>query len=139
MIIKMTVDDNDFSEILEKFGRNLSMNVLKCPDNIEELDSSIQISILKEIRLIDRLFNPNVTEDHTEEEIQLIKKRVKDTFTLFIHKRVSEDTERYLLDNFQVDVVKSMEDKWENGEIFWSMYLPVMKNDKERKYLYGKI
>lgn len=120
MIIKMTVDDNDFSEILEKFGKNLFMNVLKYPDNIEELDSSIQISILKEIRLVDRLFNPNVTEDHTEEEIQLIKKRVKDSFALFIHKRVSEDTERYLLDNFQVNVVKSMEDKWENGEmVYW--------------------
>ena len=120
MIIKMTVNDNDFGRIMEEFGDNLSMNILKCPDNIEELDLSIQISILKEIRLVDRLFNPNVTEDHTEEEIQLIKKRVKGSFALFIHKRVSEDTERYLLDNFQVDVVKSMEDKWENGEmVYW--------------------
>lgn len=117
MIIKMTVNDNDFGKIMEEFGGNLSMNVLRYPDNIEMLDSGIQISVLKEISLIDRLLNPNVTEDHTEEEILFIKKRVKDSFALFIHKRVSEDTERYLLDNFQVDVVKSMEDKWENGEI----------------------
>lgn len=119
MIIKMTVNDNDFGEIIEDFGRNLSMNVLRYPDNIETLDSSIQISILREINLVDKLLNPNVTEEHTEEEIQLIKKRVKDSFALFIHKRVSEDTARYLIDNFQVDIVKSMEDKWENGEMFY--------------------
>ena len=119
MIIKMTVNDNDFGRIMEEFGGNLSMNVLRYPDNIETLDSSIQISILKEINLIDRLFNPNVTEDHTEEEIQLIKKRVRESFALFVHNRVSEDTERYLLENFQVDIIKSMEDKWENGEMFY--------------------
>lgn len=119
MIIKMTVNDNDFGRIMEEFGGNLSMNVLRYPDNIETLDSGIQISILKEISIVDKLLNPNVTEDHTEEEILFIKKRVKDSFALFVHNRVSEDTERYLLDNFQVDVVKSMEDKWENGEMFY--------------------
>ena len=119
MVIKMTVGNNDFGELMDSFVGNLSSYLLRCPDDIEERDGAKQLEVIREIWRVDKLINPNVTENHTEEDKRAIKKRIKELFSLVTEKQVNEETWKYLVDNFCVDIIDCVEDKWENGEMYY--------------------
>ena len=125
MIIKLTVNDNDYGELMNGFVRNLDNRISKIPSNIEELDINEQLEIIKELNMIDRLINPNITENHTDDEKAILVKRIKQAFEEYINKTYvcdNQDTANYLIKNFDVEIVNSMEDKWENGEVWYWFY-----------------
>lgn len=121
MIIRMTVNDNDFGNfmVMDDFVKNLTLYTFKVPEDIEQYDSETQIALIREVMHVDKLLNPNVTEEWTKEDRVLIEKRVKDAFSLFLKGKVKEDTRNYLANHFQVRVVDYVEDKWENGEMYY--------------------
>ena len=122
MIIKMTVKDNDFGNLMSGFVLNLGIRISQLPLNIKELDGERQLEIIKELKMLDRLLNPNITEQHTDEEKKLLVKRITEVFSEYVNKPYvcgDEDTAAYLIRNFKVEIVNSMEDKWENGEMFY--------------------
>ena len=131
MIIRITVKDNDFGEILEDFVRNLSNRMTRVPDNIENMQPKEQIAFIRSLNKIERLLNPNVTEQLTEDEKSLICGRVKEVFGEYVYslKELSIYTIVYLVTNFSVEITNSMEDKWENGEVvYWFQHSGVWLN-----------
>lgn len=129
MIIRLTVQDNDFGNLMNDFVKCLPDRITKIPSCIESMDGKTQFEIIKQINKVDKLLNPNVTEKHTEEEKVLLIEKTKEAFSDFIHYRVDESTEEYLNRNFSVEIVNSMEDKWENGEVwYWFQHSGVFLN-----------
>ena len=130
MIVKMTVKDNDFGDILENFARNLNNRITKLPRNIEKMEREEQLEYIRLLRKIDRLMNPNVTENHTEEEKQLLIEKIKEVFSTYV-KNVCKDKSDadYLIGKFKVEIIESMTDKWENGEmVYWFQHSGVVIN-----------
>ena len=119
MIIRMTVNNNDFGAFMDDFVKDLTLYTFKVPEDIEQYDSKTQIALIREVRHVSKLLNPNVTEEWTKEDKVLIVKRIEDAFSLFLKGKVEEDTRNYLTNNFQVRVVDYVEDKWENGEMYY--------------------
>lgn len=119
MIIKLTVKDNDYSNLMRGFVQNLGSRVSQLPSNIRELDGLRQFEIIKEINKIDKLLNPNITEKHTDEDKAFLKEKITEAFVIYVCVREDENTADYLTRNFKVDIVDSMEDKWENGEAWY--------------------
>lgn len=119
MIIRMTVNDNDFGNFMDDFVKNLTLYTFKVPEDIEQYDSETRIAIIREVMHVDKLLNLNVTEEWTKDDRVLIVKRVKDAFSLFLKVKAEENTRNYLASHFQVRVVDYVEDKWENGEMYY--------------------
>ena len=122
MIIRMTVKDNDFSYLVENFAQSLFSRITKLPRNIESMEPDEQLACLREFRRVDRLLNPNVTENHTEEEKALICDKVREAFDEYVSsiKGLDAYTILYLSERFSAKIITSMEDKWENGEVvYW--------------------
>jgi len=129
MIIRLTVNDNDFYYELKGFCKNLSSQIARLPKDIESMDVTKQLDIIRESRKIDKLLNPNVTENHTEEEKELLIRKTKDAFAMYVKNACKEDTADYLIEKFEVEILDTMEDKWENGEAFyWFQHSGVVLN-----------
>lgn len=119
MIIRMTVNDNDFGDLMDDFVKDLTLYTFKAPEDIEQYDSETQIALMREVMHVDKLLNSNITEEWTKDDRVLIVKRVKDAFSLFLKVKAEENTRNYLASHFQVRVVDYVEDKWENGEMYY--------------------
>lgn len=129
MIIRMTLNDNDFGELMEMFVKGFPNRITALPKNIETLDGKEQFEIIKEIRKIDKLLNPNITENYTKEEKDLIIKKINESFKIFVENHCDLFSYEYLKDNFKVEIIDSMEDKWENGEVwYWFQHSGVFLN-----------
>lgn len=106
MIIKFTVGDNDYWRIMDTFaGQFSSILVRKSPR--EESDK------------VSKLLNPNLTKSYTEEDKTFLISEIKKMFKNFVESRVDVEASDYLIDNFKVEIVNSMEDKWENNEMYY--------------------
>jgi len=68
MIIRLTVGDNDFGYLMEKFVSNLSSRIYRLPDGMEALDSKRQMEILRELNIVSRLINPILDENDPIED-----------------------------------------------------------------------
>ena len=130
MIIKMTVNDNDFGNELESFARKLSSRITRLPRNIEQMEAKEQLECIRSLRKIDRLMNPNVTENHTEEEKELLIRKTKEAFSTYVKEVCKDESDAdYLIRNFKVEIIETMTDKWENGEMFyWFQHSGVVIN-----------
>lgn len=129
MIIRLTVNDNDFYNELNGFCKNLSLQISRLPKDIESMEGAKQLELIRECQKVDRLLNPNVTETHTEEEKELLIRKTKEAFTIYARKVCEEDTADYLIKNLEVQIISTMEDKWENGEAFyWFQHSGVVLN-----------
>lgn len=129
MIIRLTVEDNDFGNVMKNFLSNLDGRMTALPSNIRELGIDTQLEILNNINKINKLLNPNVTEKHTEEEKTFLKEKIIESFAKYVLTCKDEDTANYLIKNFSVDIIDSMEDKWENGEAwYWFQHSRVVLN-----------
>lgn len=84
-------------------------------DNMDYEKLSMYRKRSNEIR---SLFNPNNDIVLTKEVKESIKKIVKEGFNTFVMKNNPKNAE-YLKKNVQIDVLSRMEDKWENGEVFY--------------------
>lgn len=118
MIIKMTVNDNDFTTILATFAANMYSNVTSGVE-VESLD-------IRQIRRLTSLMNPNEVRKLTKEDKSEIVERVKKSFSLFIDPKfnsriyLTEETQEYLKLRLKVTVQESFKDKIENKEsVYW--------------------
>lgn len=120
MIIKMTVRDNDFSPIIEGFCRDFIVRMYELhPDCcINENDYEALKAWRKRDVKIRKLLNPNNDIVLTEEDKETIINQVKYVFGLYVKKWCYKDSE-YLIERFEVSIIDSVEDKWENGEMFY--------------------
>lgn len=112
MIIKLTFNDNDFTDILYSFAKNMFIN----------LTCGIKSSYSREeYEKFNKLLNPNICEQLTEEDKKTIIKRCKEQIEEFIvHCTEKESEVVYLKQTLKVEIIETLEDKWENGEVvYW--------------------
>lgn len=112
MIIQMTFNDNDFTDILFRFSKNMYMNLT---DGINMNASR------EEVRAYNELLNPNIDKKLTDEEKKKIKKRCEKMIEEFIVYCTENGGDLpYLKQSLKVNIINSVEDKWENGEVvYW--------------------
>lgn len=106
MVIKFTVRDNDYWRVMDSFG-NLFSSVL-----VRELPNEERDRVFK-------LLNPNLTKSYTEEDKTFLITEIKKMFKNFVESRVDAEASEYLTDNFEVEIITSVEDKWENDEMYY--------------------
>ena len=114
MIIRMTVHDNDFQDIMSGFVHNLyngltsistdlyTKYTLEDPDS-EAFDEYIQCSI--RVNKIRELLNPNTTLVLSDDEKQLILQRVKSIFDDYVtHHEPNKNAADYLRNQFEASI-----------------------------------
>ncbi len=129
MIIRMTVHDNDFQDIMNGFVHNLYNGLTSVPMNLytkytlEEPDGDafneyIQCSI--RVNKIRELLNPNTTLVLSDEDKKLILQRVKSLFDDYVKTHEPNDTAAdYLRNHFEVSIIGCVTDRDENGEAWY--------------------
>ena len=110
MIIKFTVNDNDFYDILMRFGKSLPVSLWVYTEDTK----------IREINYIRNIINPNSDIKLTDSNKRKLIERVREQFNKFINTAVKDvKTREYLSESFKVSIVNTLTDKWENGEMFY--------------------
>lgn len=122
MIIRVTVNDNDFYYVMMGFMKNLwgfKRNSKPTSEmSTEELE--IEVDRLLEHEKILQLVNPNNDKKLTPEEEQTLIEYLHRRFAEYIETAdKKDDTKDYLKRHLQIKIQKSLTDKWENGEAFY--------------------
>lgn len=118
MIIRLTVHDNDFGNLIDAyfddliewfwFGITINENNLDYP-------KEFRIS-MKMKRLL------NSCEELTNEDMEFLIDRIKSTFSDFVRQKEPNSAD-YLISNLEVAIIHSLEDKDENGEVwYWLLH-----------------
>jgi len=121
MIIRLTVNDNDFSEKIQGYFADFWMRMLELhPDScLSEKSPYEELRAWREREnQIRTIMNPNNDHELSDEEKNIIIEQVKRTFTQYVDRWYHEDAE-YLKKNLEVSIINSVTDKWENGEVFY--------------------
>ena len=119
MIIRATVQDNDYKEVLEKFfskGLYLMLCYVKKGLTDSEQDTTLYVRYSK---LIDKYCK--VIQDEkilTYEDSNDLVLMLKDAFYKYIDENNFEAKD-YLKENLDISIVDSVKDKWENGEVLY--------------------
>lgn len=124
MIIRLTVNDNDFSGHLEHFATNLYTKLSMLTDKLIATmdDKDIMIQEHKNWQRTLELLNPNITTEDTitEEDKLWLVERVKLTCRLWVEQRVREgfmeEDEALSVEDLEVTIGYDFKDMWENGE-----------------------
>lgn len=132
MIIRATVNDNDFYYVMFSFMRSM-WNFKRSNKDITKMsieETEAEVERLIEHEKILQLVNPNNDKKLTTEEEQTLIK--------YLHKRFAEhleatskepDTNEYLKRHLEIKIQKSFTDKWENGEAFyWFQHSRIVVN-----------
>ena len=119
MIIKLTVNDNDFTEVLEGFANNLIDRIRdfyrERPDGMNELD--YYRAYRERERGITAVLGRETKESLTKEDKILIKLAINTAWIKYIDRLHKEEkTKDYLKDNLKIKIGFDYTDKWENGE-----------------------
>lgn len=124
MIIRLTVNDNDYSTYLERFAEGLLSRLNNLPNILP--DDTLVGDKLKAHKDWERTFdliNPNTTtaDNITEEDKQFMCDRVRKAFEFYLSKSFTkaidaEETREYLALHFECSVGYDFKDMWENGE-----------------------
>ena len=112
-IIRITVDDNDYGELLDSFLPKLELYPLKDAETYVE-DSARWHMMYHE-------------QNYSNEFKEFILSTINKAFKLHI-AHLDEDTQEYLLNNFECSFVETMNCKWQNGEVYY--FLPKAQNIK---------
>lgn len=116
MIIRLSVSDNDFQELLEKYASNLFFNL---GEDGEKLTTDNAIEKWHMQDKINQILNPNIGKKMTKEDEEFLEERIRKSFAYFCEKR-KPSSKDYLVSKLTVKFLKSMTDKWENGEAcYW--------------------
>lgn len=106
MIIRMTVLDNDFTDFLESFTKNLQVKIM--------CDYSARRNVRKTVEIFSKSANGKIL---TDEDKNFICSQVNKAFSDYVNRVISDDKEKhYLISNFFVEIVDSFQEKWENDE-----------------------
>lgn len=134
MIIRLTVNDNDFTQVLEKYLNNKIFNLtLDLMDKAQKLQEKREANkndekVLNKYRKameayadaeskLREVFNVNNHNPLTTEEKDFLKERLQTSFDYYI-KRYNKPQE--LVGKLRVKISDTFTDKWENGEVvYW--------------------
>ena len=127
MIIRMSVEDNDYFYVLTTFIKHVFQSSMgsRLSDTMQEY---IQMDI--EFENLMKLLGPNVDKTLNTTEKAFIIDYISQRFKKFVKKTVSlvDDHDRLIRD-FDVQILESFTDKWENGEAFyWFQHSRVVIN-----------
>ena len=116
MIIRLSVNDNDYQSFLEKFASKLFINL---GEDGEELTVENAVEKWDTQKKINQILNPNIHYEMTKEDEVFLEQQIRKSFAYFCENRKLSSKD-YLVKNFSVKFMKSMTDKWENGEAcYW--------------------
>ena len=118
MIIRMTVDDNDFTELLEDFADNLREHFFQETKSLRD-DCSPEAfhALITTEETIRQTLWADSTKEVTEEGKILLKARLHIMWGKYVDSGEQEDsTKDYLKKYFNCSFSFKFEDKWENGE-----------------------
>lgn len=119
MIIRMTVEDNDFTELLEDFANDLvnlffQETTYNCSN---DYNPEILHQLIETEETIRRTLWAESMKEVTEEGKTLLKARLHIMWGRYVDSGEQEDEIKdYLKRDFKVDISFKFEDKWENGE-----------------------
>lgn len=121
MIIRITVNDNDYTADLERFADNLFDRVYWAKDKPEEMDfSEWYEKIYKPKQEVQKLMNPNITSNLTDEDKVVLRAAVFLEWCDYVDGlSESERIKECLKNDFEVSVGFEFTDKWENGEVVY--------------------
>lgn len=120
MIFRITVNDNDFTDILERFANNLFDRIYWAKDKPEMDSTEWYEKIYKPKQEIQKLMNPNITSNLTDEDKVVLRAAVFLEWCDYVDNLPNRDnTKEYLKKNFEVSVGFDFTDKWENGEVVY--------------------
>ena len=120
MIFRITVNDNDFTDVLEKFANNLFDRIYWAKDKPEMDSTEWYEKIYKPKQEIQKLMNPNITSNLTDEDKVVLRAAVFLEWCDYVDNLPNRDnTKEYLKKNFEVSVGFDFTDKWENGEVVY--------------------
>ena len=130
MILRITVNDNDFTEELEKFAEDLegSTYVLKAAKlENTSLNQDEKLELFERMERFRELFYN--TEKYTSELAAELCELVRQNWENFVNHVMDDhdwwDEEdkirirKYLIRDFKVKFQKSLTPKWENGEVVY--------------------
>ena len=127
MIIRMSVEDNDYFYVLTTFIKHVFQSSMgsRLSDTMQEY---IQMDI--EFENLMKLLSPNVDKPLNTTEKAFIIDYINQRFKKFVKKTVSlVDEHDRLIKDFDVQFLESFTDKWENGEAFyWFQHSRVVIN-----------
>lgn len=133
MIIKYTFNDNDFTQVIEKYLEEFgpfyafNYNMYNGLDEFKKLLNQYD----------DYMDKYSEDKELTKEEFNKLKNKLliilKDNFTNYINNiRINsnwhtdgldaidlQNSKNYILKNIKISIVKSIPDQWENGEVVY--------------------
>lgn len=116
-IIRITVGDNDFTEWLEEFAKDMSA-VRAYLKRVDEKDASLdeQRSMIVELDRFRELFYN--TESYTPELLEELKQLITKNWGKFVRGKTKEAQQiEYLIKNFNIRIQKTFVPRWLNGEV----------------------
>ena len=121
MIICLTVHDNDFTNQIKHYMDNFTLYIREL---MPEFDSdSLTYEEIKNRHYreteISRLMNPNMNIVLTDADKKLILQQIKYTFGVFADYHFDKETAKYLKNHLSIKILLRVEDKWENGEVYY--------------------
>ena len=124
MIIKLTLNDNDYTGYIEKFLERFKFQnyyiVLKeyYKDNEEDIKAYVEGHVKRE-ELLDKVFYKE--DELTESDIKQFEEYIKEALAYYLYKHnimLSDDLEDYKK-IVNVKCLKTMNNKWQNGEVVY--------------------
>lgn len=110
MIIRMTVQDNDYEFFLVNFAKSLANGFT----NNYFIDSSIE-NIRKTLSILNKPAGND--EAITEEDKNFIYLYINEAFSRYLKRSdLDHQIQQYLLLSFYIEIVDSFQEKWENSE-----------------------
>ena len=130
MIIRITVNDNDFTEELEQFAKDpggAAYLLEACKHENTKLTQDKKLALFKDAeRFRDLFYN---TDKYTPALAGELCERVRENWENFINYVMKyhdylDDTDKiriieYLIRDFKVEFQNSLTPKWENGEVVY--------------------
>ena len=111
MVIRITVNDNDYRKIMTPFVKELYQYASGLHSELFSKDHYDKIN---------RLLNPNINAKLQDKDKDFLTQSIKSSFKEYLNVRgIAHDVQSYLLSQFEVKFLKSFTDKWENGEAFY--------------------
>ncbi len=115
MIIRVTVNDNDYYYILLHFMEKM-WDFEKNPT--EEVEAEVERLLEREKIL--QLISPNNTKKLTPREERMIIEYLHKRFEEYVNSRVKKSRTRELLKrDIKIGIQRTFVDEWENGEAFY--------------------
>jgi hypothetical protein len=118
MIIRMTVKDNSFTNLIENFADNLFDKLYfsrKKPDNVDA-QTWVEDYLIPHQK-VQNLLNPNIIQTLSEGEKFILCNQVYILWLNYVNDVVNErHTRDYLKTEFEVSISYTYTDTWENGE-----------------------